>query len=171
MTTVDTTRTQPGRADDVDVSAARLFLVRHAESTGNAARIVQGNGPYTLSQAGVEHVRRVAASLRGAAPDLVVASHVRRAIDTARLLYGRVDRIDRRLGEQKVGQWVGRTLAELETAHPIELEGAEAHAAGFEAAAEVITRVNEACTELLAAGRVVVAVTHGAVLWQMTRHS
>jgi glucosyl-3-phosphoglycerate phosphatase len=141
-----------------------LYLVRHAESEGNAGKIMQGAGEYPLSETGRTQALRAAPLIRALCPSLVVASDLARARDTALLAAGRLDRTDPRLRERGAGPWEGRPRAELEAAHPGALEDDALRPEGFEAAGDVVARMRSAATELLEHAGVVVAVTHGAVL-------
>lgn len=149
--------------------AGRLYLVRHAESEGNAGKIMQGAGEYPLSANGRAQAQRAAAQLAALAPDLVVASDLHRARDTALLTIGRLDLIDPRLRERGAGHWEGRPRAELEAAHPGALEDDDLRPDGFELADDVVARMRAAATALLARDEIVVAFTHGAVLRLLDR--
>lgn len=157
-------RSHDGRSDTCGVFYARLYLVRHAESEGNAAKIMQGAGEYPLSEHGRLQARRAARELRALDPALVVTSDLARAVDTALFAAGRVDRVDPRLRERGAGPWEGRPRADLEAAHPGALDDDALRPDGFEPAAAVVTRMRVAADELLEHGGLVVAVTHGAVL-------
>lgn len=146
------------------MSEPRLYLVRHAESEGNARKIMQGAREYPLSEGGRSQAVRAAENLRALAPALVVASDLTRASDTALLMAGRVDRIDPRLRERGAGLWEGKPRSSLEAAHPGSLDDDALRPDEFETAEEVVGRMREVATELLNHGGVIVAVTHGAVL-------
>lgn len=141
-----------------------LYLVRHAESEGNSRKIMQGADEYPLSETGRTQALR-AASLFGAIyPSLVVASDLSRAIDTALLAAGRIDRVDPRLKERGAGAWEGRPRTDLEAAYPGSLENDALRPDEFEDAGAVASRMRTASSELLESAGVVVAFTHGAAL-------
>jgi broad specificity phosphatase PhoE len=142
----------------------RLYLVRHAESEGNALKIMQGAGEYPLSEEGRTQALSAAEKLGVVAPSLMVASDLARAIDTAVLMSGRVDHTDPKIRERGAGQWEGLSRSSLEAAHPGALEDDALRPDGFEDAEDVVARVRAVATELLEHNGVVVAVTHGAVL-------
>lgn len=96
----------------------RLYLIRHAESEGNTGGILQGAGEYPLSETGRAQALNATHELLALNPALVVASDLGRAIDTAVLAAGRVDRIDPRLRERGAGIWEGRLRGDLEIAYP-----------------------------------------------------
>lgn len=70
----------------------RLVLVRHAESDGNAGGIVQGAGEYPLSVRGRSDASRAFEVIRLWRADIIASSDLSRAIDTAVLAAGRVER-------------------------------------------------------------------------------
>src|SRR4051812_31723246 len=96
--------------------ADHLILVRHGESTWNADHRLQGQLDPPLSEAG----RAQTVELRplveriGIAPDRVIASDLTRARETAALLGLAPARVDARWREIDVGEWGGRTAAEVD---------------------------------------------------------
>lgn len=63
----------------------RLLLIRHAESAGNAAGILQGRAEYPLSPRGQRQAELLARHMaHGPRPDALFASPLLRAHDTAR---------------------------------------------------------------------------------------
>lgn len=60
-----------------------IFLVRHGETVDNARQIMQGQTPGELNEQGREQARQVAKRLATEEIDAVVASDLRRAIQTA----------------------------------------------------------------------------------------
>ena len=60
-----------------------IFLVRHGETVDNARQIMQGQTPGELNEQGREQARQVAERLATEEIDAVVASDLRRAIQTA----------------------------------------------------------------------------------------
>ena len=60
-----------------------IFLVRHGETVDNARQIMQGQTPGELNEQGWEQARQVAERLATEEIDAVVASDLRRAIQTA----------------------------------------------------------------------------------------
>ena len=60
-----------------------IFLVRHGETMDNARQIMQGQTPGELNEQGREQARQVAERLATEEIDAVVASDLRRAIQTA----------------------------------------------------------------------------------------
>lgn len=66
--------------------ATLLYLARHGETVDNARRVMQGQTPGCLNEQGVEQARQLAGELAGKHFDAVVASDLRRAVQTARLI-------------------------------------------------------------------------------------
>ena len=64
----------------------RLFLIRHGESAGNSAGIIQGHADYPLTDHGRGQARRVAAAMAGHTLASIYASPLCRARDTAHAL-------------------------------------------------------------------------------------
>jgi broad specificity phosphatase PhoE len=141
-----------------------LYLVRHAESEGNAEQIMQGAGEYPLSRNGRDQAQRAAESLQRLSPTLVVASDLGRAQETALLTLGHIDIVEPRLRERGAGRWEGWSRLELEAAYPGALIDDELRPDGFEAKAEVVLRMRGAVRDLLDRPGTTVAFTHGAVL-------
>ena len=115
----------------------RLLLVRHAESTWNAAGRWQGHGDPPLSGLGREQARALARELAGAGLERVVTSDLARALETGEALARALSLPALRcasLRELDVGRWTGLTRAEIEASEPLALAafdaGGEAAAAG-----------------------------------------
>lgn len=101
----------------------RLLLIRHAQSEGNAAHIIQGQADYPLTALGRRQAgclaRRLAAEFEGVAA--IYASPQSRALETAQILAGVLAvpvTPDDRLKEYDVGQLTGLTLKEVEERFP-----------------------------------------------------
>lgn len=147
-----------------------LYLVRHAESEGNAGKIMQGAGEYPLSVEGQRQARSAAGAVSLIAPTFVASSDLTRASDTALLAAGRIDLTDPRLRERGAGVWEGRLRAELEELHPGSLKDDSLRPEGFEDQEEVIRRMRAAAADLLNREETVMAFTHGAVMRTLERH-
>ena len=158
----------------------RLLFVRHAESTGNSERRLQGHADFRLSERG----RRQAAALRdrlrreGFAPTHVYSSPLLRSAETARIVAADwepeiVPWDD--LKETGIGIFAGLTWAEIESAHPETarrllaggdwgmVEGAESFAQRRARARRAV----EAVIERHGDGDVVALFTHGGILQHM----
>ena len=94
----------------------RLVLVRHGETEAGQGRAV-GHLDLPMSTAGARAVAALARCWRGPAPGRIVASDLRRAVDSARLLARRHGsagaETDPRLRELSFGEWEGLTWDEI----------------------------------------------------------
>ncbi|MBE2317357.1 histidine phosphatase family protein [Solirubrobacter sp. CPCC 204708] len=140
----------------------RLVLVRHGQSTYNAQARLQGQADPPLSQTG----RADAEALRPFLPrfEQVVTSDLQRASETAALLgYPDAPR-DERWREIFVGEWSGRSLAELPTGTEAAWRGGPLRAPDGESWAQFEARVGGAVDELVAAGGDWLVICHGGVV-------
>jgi broad specificity phosphatase PhoE len=154
-----------------DATDPRFVVLRHAESEGNAAGIVQGAGEYPLSRRGVTAARSSASRASRLAPVLVASSQLARANHTALLLFGRCDVTDLRLQERMAGDWEGTSRTVLEHLHQGALENDALRPAGFEPEHEVWERTLSALhdLDLSAPAGVIAVVSHGALLRVLDR--
>lgn len=150
----------------------RVLVLRHGQTAHNAGGIWQGQIDTDLSDLGREQAAAAARALGGRGIDVVVASDLRRAADTARTIadvLGLEVRLDRRFREIHVGEWAGRTVAEVARAYPQDMERmrtGEDFRRGVtgESLADVADRVLPAAQEVLAAlpaGGTALVVAHG----------
>jgi broad specificity phosphatase PhoE len=149
-----------------------LLLVRHGETMANVDGRVLGRADPPLTDRGVAQARALADALP--APNRVIASPLRRALDTARALCPTVE-VDQRWIELDYGELDGRSLSST----PAEMwdrlrSDPSAAPEGGEPLAMLGRRVREACVDLMrdAAAGVVVVVTHvspikAAVAWAL----
>ena len=142
-----------------------LALVRHGESTWNAEWRMQGQADPPLSDDGRSQALALGLLLDGLAPDVVIASDLGRARETAELL-GHPDAVlDRRWRESDVGRWSGRLVSDLIAEDADAYRGwlEQAHTPpGGEPWAAARERVAAAARALAAGGtRTALVVTHG----------
>lgn len=90
-----------------------LLLVRHGATTWNLASRLQGRTDVPLSADGIRQARELRPLVAAWEPGGVISSPLRRAVQTAALLSDRPAAQDDRLVETGLGQWEGRTAAEL----------------------------------------------------------
>ena len=151
-----------------------FLLVRHAESTWNAAGRWQGQADPPLSDRGRQQAAQLARDLAVEPVDCVIASDLARASETAAILaevWGLSARLDSRLRELDVGAWAGLTREQIASRTVAALERFEsgvpdARPGGGESRLELRRRVRTAAAEIAAAhpGERVALVTHlGAV--------
>jgi broad specificity phosphatase PhoE len=156
------------------VDKTRFVLIRHGESTWNAAGRWQGQGDPPLSPSGREQVARLAAELAGEGIERIVASDLARAKQTAAILgdtLGLTPEWDARLRELDIGCWTGLTRGEIARRDRAGLErfergGPEARADGGECRREIADRVRSSIAEITRehSGRCVAIVAHLGVV-------
>jgi len=99
------------------VSEASLLLIRHAESSWNAAGRWQGHGDPPLSDRGRAQADALARELARETIDVLVSSDLRRAAETAAILgqaRGLQPQLNPRLRELDLGDWEGLTSDQIE---------------------------------------------------------
>jgi broad specificity phosphatase PhoE len=150
----------------------RIVVLRHGETTHNAAGIWQGQLDSPLSERGVQQAYAAGQALAALSPVRVVASDLQRAAITGRAVAeacGVPIDYDERWREIHAGVWQGMSGAEVRAQWPEEqeklLRGEDFVRGGHgESVADVARRTAEAAEELLAgmgAGETVVVATHG----------
>ena len=92
-----------------------LYLTRHGETVDNARQLMQGQTQGQLNDVGVEQAEQLRERLAGTYFDAYVASDLKRAIDTARILAGPQQPIDTTplLRERDWGSFTGRYIPDL----------------------------------------------------------
>ena len=163
-----------------EVSPVPLLLIRHGESTWNAARRWQGHADPPLSEQGRDQARRAGVRLLAAQEVPTIgtlwSSDLRRARETARIIaaeLGLEPRVHPGVRERTAGPWEGLTREEIDAGWPDYLERRR-RPEGFESDADLAERVVPALTEI---ARLVAAedsgvpaiVTHGGVIGVVDR--
>lgn len=156
----------------------RLVLWRHGETDYNAVGRMQGHLDSALTQVGWNQARFAVPALARFEPDLVIASDLRRATDTATVLAESIGvplRIDKRLRETHLGEWQGMTGAEVDEHSPGERERWRLDSTwappGGESRVDVADRAVEVVTDLLRAegpGETVLLAAHGGLIVALT---
>ena len=159
---------------------ARMLLVRHGESTWNAAGRWQGWADPPLTDLG--RAQAEAAAPAAAPVDAVVSSDLERARVTAELMAAALDigavHVEPDLRERDVGDYTGLTRAEIEERWPGALSQGNASIARNprdahfgESIEQLAARVNSALARLAAAfaGQRVLVITHGGVVRNLER--
>lgn len=96
----------------------RLILLRHGQTEYNATRRMQGHLDTALSDTGVEQARAAADVMRELGVSKIVASDLSRARRTAEIVAAALGldlTVDKRLRETHLGQWQGKTHAEVDS--------------------------------------------------------
>jgi probable phosphoglycerate mutase len=152
------------------MSPDRLILIRHGESTWNAEHRLQGQQDVPLSEAGraqaLELRPLVAAAADGIAPERVLCSDLARARETAELLGLAPHAFDARWREIDVGEWGGRSAAEIDAQSDAltNWRGGPRTAPGGETWAAFTARVGAALDELVRAGGSWIVICHGGCI-------
>jgi broad specificity phosphatase PhoE len=102
----------------------KIYLIRHGETDFNRDGRVQGVTESTLSDLGKEQARLIGKRIRTLGIEAAVCSPLGRAVDTCRIAFnGSMDFVTYKdLHEIHLGDWEGRTAAELKLNYPAEVE-------------------------------------------------
>jgi probable phosphoglycerate mutase len=162
------------------VPMTRFIVIRHGETRWNVEARIQGQGDSALTEAGIEQARALARRLATEKFDLLVASDLGRAHDTARHVAassGHELRLDARLRERSFGVGEGMTYEEIDRAYPdafsrVREVDPDFVIPGGESRSQFHARVRKAFEGLAAdhPGKTIVVVTHGGVLATLYRH-
>ncbi len=147
-----------------------ITFVRHGESTSNQSQRWQGQGDSELSALGREQARAVGKRLSPRKYDFVVASDLKRAVDTARATGFTFEQL-REFREFDVGAWEGLTREEVEERFPEEMErlkqGEDIPLGGGETFKAFGERIDHALQRLysrMEPGQRALVVCHGGVI-------
>jgi glucosyl-3-phosphoglycerate phosphatase len=162
------------------VTLRRLVLWRHGETDYNASGRMQGQLDSVLTQVGWNQARFAVPALARFAPDLVIASDLRRATDTATVFTSATGvplRIDKRLRETNLGIWQGMTSVEIDEQWPGSRQVWQTDPTwsppGGESRVEVATRASELIADLDRADTGIATVllcAHGGLTAALTGH-
>jgi broad specificity phosphatase PhoE len=150
-----------------------MLLVRHGQSAWNAEGRWQGRADPPLSDLGRLQARHAAGRL--GAVDVIVASPLVRALDTATIISEEIGvgpvLVEPDLVERDAGEWSGLTRPEIEERYPGYLAD-HRHPPGYEPDASVLDRVTGALDRIEAAhrGADVLVLTHGGVIYTLEDH-
>ena len=141
------------------MSETIIFLVRHGETVDNALQIMQGQTQGCLNDRGREQAQQVAQRLATESVDAIVASDLRRAIQTAEIIaapHGMPVKTTSLLRERDWGGFTGRFIPDLKgEVWPDDIESEQA----------LLLRATEFLKYITATypGKRVVAVGHGII--------
>ncbi|WP_216216173.1 histidine phosphatase family protein [Amycolatopsis aidingensis] len=161
------------------MSLRRLVLWRHGETDYNASGRMQGHLDSALTQVGWNQARFAAPALARFEPELVIASDLHRATDTATVLTEAIGvplRIDKRLRETHLGEWQGLTGAQVDERAPGERERWRSDPTwappGGESRVEVADRAFDVVADLRGpgsdGGETVLLAAHGGLITALT---
>lgn len=152
----------------------RLLVLRHGESEGNAARILQGHFDSMLTERGREQARITARALEALGIERIVTSPLARARETASIVGERLGLTPtprRDLMEYDMGKASGKTWASLREEFAeifaVLKEGERPRFPGEEGRPHFAIRVGAALDELAALDGTTLVVTHGGVIGAM----
>lgn len=150
-----------------------LYCIRHGESSYNAEGRIQGQSDVSLSELGLRQSEAVAAALADVPIQALYASPLRRAMQTAQPVAGRLKleiQTDRRLIEVHAGEFQDRLRTDLERQHPEEMArwrsgDPDFPLPGGETRRHLMQRGHEVFRHIARCGHErVVVVTHGGLL-------
>lgn len=150
-----------------------LLFARHGETADNTNRVFQGQRGGGLSPRGRTQAQRLAARMRTASLDAIVASDLERAAETARIIGAAtklVPAFDRDLREIDVGAWSGKSYEEIKKMFPDEWAawsaGQDIARGGGETYAAIAERVARAVSRIIASheNERVLVVSHGGAV-------
>lgn len=155
----------------------RITLMRHGETDLNASNVWQGHSIGELSDLGKGQVRKAVDRIDPGAYDVVVASDLTRAVQSAELL-GLPFEVDRGWREIDVGDWSGRRYAEIAASEPevmaAVMRGEDVVIGGGESFNQLSERVLDAFTRLAARigddGSALVVTHGGSILSLVADH-
>jgi len=153
-----------GGARDLPSGTTRIYLARHGRTPLNAAGVLRGRLDPPLDQVGRQQAQWLGAALGRRGIAVIVASPLRRAVDTAAAVATQVGlpvETDVRLIDRGYGRWAGMRKESVEAQW-----GSLDDAPDVEPAEEVRARAGEALNDLArrAAGRIALAVSHDVVI-------
>lgn len=147
-----------------------LLLARHGETDWNREGRWQGHADVSLNDRGRDQARALAARIADEPFDVIYASDLARALETARIIAdvrGMDVITDPGLREIDVGRWSGLTPFEISARFP----GMDDH--DGETAEQHLARVVDAFTRIASTheGKRLLVVSHGKTLRVIRRHA
>ncbi|MFC5816142.1 histidine phosphatase family protein [Nonomuraea harbinensis] len=144
----------------------KLIYETHATTVDNEAGVATGHLPGELSAAGREQARELGERRKDV--DVVYASDLRRAVQTAQIAFGRRREImlDRRLRECDYGIYNGRPVAELA---PLRVRYVDEPWPGGQSYRQVVVAMGAFLEDVAGRwqGRTVLVVAHAANRWAL----
>lgn len=160
-------------------NSVELTLVRHGQTDLNRDKIVQGSEQdFPLNAEGLGQAEELAKKLKGEKFDVLLSSHLRRAVQTAEILSKAlgipIAEKNKLFRERDLGTWSGRPGAEIIAAHPPAYEGLHPNVSHYsppdgENPTECLARAQEAVEYILGnfPGKRVLLVGHGGFIHWM----
>ena len=151
----------------------KLFCVRHGETFHNLANRIQGQSDSELSPLGQRQCQAVAEALGSLAIDAIIASPLRRALDSAQCLADKLNlpiEVDPRLMEIHAGIFQGHCWDEIDQQFPAEAARWRSQDPDYripqgESRRDLMNRARDAFCAIREAGyRNAIVVAHGGTL-------
>ena len=151
----------------------KLFCVRHGETFHNLSNRIQGQSDSELSPLGQRQCRAVAEALGTLAIDAIIASPLRRALDSARCVADKLNlsvEVDPRLMEIHAGIFQGHCWDEIDRQFPAEAARWRSQNPDYripqgESRRDLMNRARDAFCAIREAGyRQAIVVAHGGTL-------
>ncbi len=159
-------------------NSVELTLARHGQTDLNRDKIIQGSEKdFPLNAAGIEQAEELAKKLKGETFDVLLCSHLKRAVQTAEVLSKAlgipVTEKNPLFRERDIGSWTGRTYADVREENPAVYEGMVVNVdhrtpPGGESLTQCMARAEEAVAYILKkySGKRVLLVGHrGFMHW------
>ncbi len=155
----------------------KVVLIRHGQSEGNLAQVIQGQKDYPLSKKGAEQAQKAGQELKETYHfDRIYSSNLQRAAKTAEIIasYFNITEITftEKLSELNFGSFQGRKSLELTDEEKAYLnscwENTTKHYPGGETVEELSTRVKEVFSEITnsnAENSTILVVSHRRTLF------
>lgn len=110
--------------------SVELTIVRHGETDLNKDKIVQGSEiDAPLNAAGREQAQACAKNLKDKTFDVIVTSHLARAVETAEIIAREtgipIAEKNKLFRERDLGEWTGETIDDVMNRFPIAIDGAK----------------------------------------------
>lgn len=155
------------------MSCTRIYLVRHGQVRGYEVKRYNGQGNVPLTDLGQIQSRQIRDRLRSVPLDAVYSSDLDRSVSCAKLIaaaHNLTAVTDTALRELNIGDWEGRTWAELQEACPEDWQArlrdlVNFRVPGGESLRDAADRIRPVVQNIVArhAGGHVAVVAHGGV--------
>ena len=156
-----------GTSGDAGTGAARVYLVRHGQTALNESGVLRGHLDPPLDDTGRHQAQKVGLVLGARQPAVIIASPLRRAIQTAEPIAeraGLVEETDECLMDRDYGEWAGVPRQDV-----IDRWGSVDAAPGVEPQQTVRARAVDGLSAIArrCSGQAAVVVSHDAVTRQV----